>query len=500
MNNTLIKVTCLAIILGMVCLGTEVEAQDGDRERALTAGSNVDQKKVDETVAKALKYIKGLQGTEGAWVKDGRYIAGINALCLLALIKGGEDPQSDCIIKGFKFLKKLKIERVYSASVLILALAALCSPTHPTEEEVKKDLEKDSEKTDLFDPPDKQQKQKFRKLNAKHKRWMKSLTKWLVRQQRQGWSYPTKKSARDDASNAQYAMLAIHAARQCGVTVPQKTYTTAAKYFMATQEKSGPEVKSFPVPVADLEIKKLKGLEKEFLEGMKQRYLKAREKGEEISAQKIREMTTTVVVDDPYQKYGIEPTKMTARGWGYNTPEQIPELPDKSYIIFRATGSMTTSGVAALAICKANLEGTSFFSRHKEKLNQGLRDGCAWLAHNFSVSKNPSSPYWHYYYLYGLERAGILSLARKLGEHDWYEEGANYLLAQQKPDGSWPGQKGHKEEKKIPRGKMTFEIVPLHPVITTCFAVLFLKRATTPIIGGPIFTGSDLFGTQKTEK
>ena len=35
---------------------------------------------------------------------------------------------------------------------------------------------------------------------------------------------------------------------------------------------------------------------------------------------------------------------------------------------------------------------------------------------------------WHYYYLYAMERAGRLTARRKIGEHDWYREGASHLV------------------------------------------------------------------------
>jgi hypothetical protein len=71
------------------------------------------------------------------------------------------------------------------------------------------------------------------------------------------------------------------------------------------------------------------------------------------------------------------------------------------------------------------------------------------------------------YYLYALERAGMLTGVEKIGSHDWYAEGAKYLLDHQRADGSWPG--GEEEEA----------------VWNTCFAILFLKRSTRPLIDVP---------------
>ena len=62
------------------------------------------------------------------------------------------------------------------------------------------------------------------------------------------------------------------------------------------------------------------------------------------------------------------------------------------------------------------------------------------------------------YHLYALERAGDLT-GDSLAGHDWYREGAAYLLGTQRDDGSWDD------------GSDT-------PVPGTCFALLFLGRAT----------------------
>ena len=66
--------------------------------------------------------------------------------------------------------------------------------------------------------------------------------------------------------------------------------------------------------------------------------------------------------------------------------------------------------------------------------------------------------------LYALERAGSLSFTQTFGAHDWYAEGSKYLVDGQKSDGSWDAKSGFKRT-----------------VWDTCFAVLFLRRATAPV-------------------
>ena len=54
----------------------------------------------------------------------------------------------------------------------------------------------------------------------------------------------------------------------------------------------------------------------------------------------------------------------------------------------------------------------------------------------------------------------------RFGAHDWYAEGAAWLLETQRPDGSW----------------LTANAKGGQGVWDTCFAILFLRRATRPLI------------------
>ena len=60
----------------------------------------------------------------------------------------------------------------------------------------------------------------------------------------------------------------------------------------------------------------------------------------------------------------------------------------------------------------------------------------------------------------------ILFGTEKIGEHAWYKDGANALLAAQNEEGSW----GKDDPNWFNR---TWH---------TCFAVLFLRRAARPLV------------------
>jgi squalene-hopene/tetraprenyl-beta-curcumene cyclase len=116
-------------------------------------------------------------------------------------------------------------------------------------------------------------------------------------------------------------------------------------------------------------------------------------------------------------------------------------------------GSMTVGGVAALAIYDRllGLDATK---------DTDLAGGLAWLRNHYSVIQNPGRNHQHHlYYLWGLERACGATGTDVIGKADWYAEGATHLLATQAADGSW---------KKSP--------------LDTCYAILFLKRATRPLV------------------
>lgn len=122
------------------------------------------------------------------------------------------------------------------------------------------------------------------------------------------------------------------------------------------------------------------------------------------------------------------------------------------------TGSMTTAGLCVLELAR-QLAGDRLGGKTHRALDRASREGMGWLAQHFAVDRNPNGG-WHYYYLYGVERVGALFDVDRIGGHAWYAEGADWLVRNQKPGGEWGG---HDE---------------------TCFALLFLTRATSPLSGG----------------
>ena len=126
-------------------------------------------------------------------------------------------------------------------------------------------------------------------------------------------------------------------------------------------------------------------------------------------------------------------------GWVYNLVDSGSPWAEGVY------GSMTGTGLWALRACNVPVEDAQ------------IQKGLVWVKKYWSLTRNPGSASWHYYYLVSLQRFCDISpkLDRLVG-HDWYGEIASMLVAEQQPDGRWID-----HEDYFP---------------TTCFALMFLAR------------------------
>lgn len=235
--------------------------------------------------------------------------------------------------------------------------------------------------------------------------WMQLATRWLLatRNSSKLWRYEAGSNGYDH-SVVQYAVLGLTAARRSGIAVPAEIWKDVADHFVDTQEANGPVV----------------GLDR-ILEGAggNERYGGQREY--------IR--------------------RAKARGWGY---------------VGRGNpyGSMTAAGIACLVLAEAGLYESRALDRStRNRIDLAIREGLAWMDLHYDFMTNPGKgDAWYFYYLYGVERAMILSQTRLIGEKDWYRDGAQVLLHKQAANGSWKDG------------------------LDTCFALLYLKRATVPVV------------------
>ena len=153
-------------------------------------------------------------------------------------------------------------------------------------------------------------------------------------------------------------------------------------------------------------------------------------------------------------------------GFGYR-PDLRPE----------SSGSMTTAGITTLIVALEELEAAGGSRPLRRRGTSALGRAWSWMDRNFAATGNPAHAhgllrdrypvygahdFFHYYYLFGLERVAALADRAEIGGMDWYREGALELLAREFP----PGDGG---------GWGTLE--------NTCFALLFLRRATFSGLG-----------------
>ncbi len=392
------------------------------------------QKSVDDAIARGVAWMRDHQGKDGVFGDDAEPFStfpfGYTSLGVHVLRSCGASFDDPAVAKGIATMRQAFRSggsagaQTYQLALALLALEAHYSPDAAPEEK-KKSRYGDSAKRGKPVIP------------ASDLEWIRAMAQRLCSAQDASGAFGytatdgySRRRSGWDHSNTQYALLGLKAARRCGVEIDARVFQNCLEHLLGTQEPSGPEVER-------------------------------------------RETDSSA--GDAYAPRSRVAGRDRARGWGYTHPG--------------ATGSMTTGGVSSMVICRGELQGTKRYTAALDrKAVQSIRDGIAWLGRNFSVTDNPPSGTggWHYYYLYGLERAGVLAGVTWMAEHDWYLEGAKYLLAQQNGDGSWggTGMLAAQPRRKGARARPG-------NLLDTAFALLFLKKATFRVEGAVATEESD---------
>jgi len=398
---------------------------------------------------------------------------GSTALALYTLLKCGLDPEDPIVVRGFNMLREThpltpefdgnwtsgagwpyshrEGRGSYELSAQILALTA------------KYDHYKRTKNTKL--------RRKHGKLVIKDKNdreWLEELVAALVDRrnvpnpgaptdERRGWRYnlreiklshgrqnvtspaqPVPPNANQDLSSTQLATLALFSAHQFSVTVPEDVWVDIVLFTLAQQEQDGPEHERH---------------------------------------------------DPGFRPGGQKPPVDRARGFMY-----IKGSPDR--VEGKATGSMTACGVANLVMAKDVLLESKKGKKAWEaqgfggRVDQAILDGLAWLDLHWSAGSNPQSGNYHFYYLYGIERAMDLIDKQLVGKHVWYNEGATAILSRlQRAKAKDPADPRAPEEDVVFWNQR--DTHDPQDVLSTCFALLFLKRAMKNVVPGVPITGGD---------
>ncbi len=250
-----------------------------------------------------------------------------------------------------------------------------------------------------------------------------------------GWRY--HQSARDaDTSVTQFAALAMGVIGRRKIEVPDDTWQKLAQYCFSRQQVDGgvvkPGIKLAPEPIT---------------------------RGRDRSRSRNRTGTSVEEnFDIPDPLTGPEMASAKKRGFHY-----IDKNPKG------ASWNMTCAGVSSLLIVY-EFGGSSLTSELRTQIRTSIRDGCAWMEHDWKPHKT-------YYGMYSLEKVGDLGKITHFGKHDWYRDLSDLLLDTQQAEGSWA------------MGKVGWDTDRMN----TAFALLILKRASALLTRGPrevvIFTG-----------
>ena len=161
---------------------------------------------VRTTIRNAVNFLMGKQKNDGSWQQFSA-AGDTTALVTLALLNAGEDPNDPAIRKAIQQIKAVPDGHLttYFVSLRIMVLATA-------------------------DP-----------LGQIHRRDVAQDVEWLVQMQvpkkrgknAGGWSYGRAVTAGADASNSQFAILALHEASRMGVQIPQANWMLAKQYWHA---------------------------------------------------------------------------------------------------------------------------------------------------------------------------------------------------------------------------------------------------------------------------
>jgi hypothetical protein len=129
----------------------------------------------------------------------------------------------------------------------------------------------------------------------------------------------------------------------------------------------------------------------------------------------------------------------------------------------RPYAGMTAAALAGIAVLET-IGADSIRVRNLLRKHEGDRERAeAWLEQRFDPARNTFdngtwTPFWHYAYMWAIERWCGLTGRTQVAGVDWYRAGAAWLVDTQAGDGSWSSDDKHFEN--------------------TCLALLFLRRAT----------------------
>ncbi len=166
---------------------------------------------VRTSIARGVEYIKSKQNkVKGNWAEHAGQPGGVTALCTLALLNSGVDPEDESIQKALGYLRSLgKPKMVYATSLATMAMVAA-------------------------DPSPRNKDKALIRRNAEY---LASIQ--IKAGDKKGtWAY-SNSQGNGDNSNTQFALLALHEAQRTGVEIREDVWRLSRAYWLRTQNDSG---------------------------------------------------------------------------------------------------------------------------------------------------------------------------------------------------------------------------------------------------------------------
>lgn len=167
--------------------------------------AEIEPEQVKKAIDDAVAFLKKQQNADGTWSERGAYEGGVTALCTLALLNAGVDPDDECIQLSLNYLRKVPPSLTYTTSLQTMVFCA----AEPDEDRV---------------------------LIRRNVQWLQEM-QLRTGAGKGGWSYP--RGGRPDNSNSQFALLALYEAHRVGVTVNDRTFRMALDHWHRWQNDDG---------------------------------------------------------------------------------------------------------------------------------------------------------------------------------------------------------------------------------------------------------------------
>ena len=366
------------------------------------------QARVDAAIERGLAHLRSLQKPDGMWKPHGNYDLGTTGLAVLTLVVCGVSRDDPAIQRGLASIFAQEAVRTYEQAVCLMAIDRAWTPAAELERLAA------GQPVEAY----------VRDLPPGRMAWVRRTAAALEAGASSpgSWGYPPTGNTllRFDTSNTQYAALGLRAATHLGHEVAENTWLGLIRHCKLVRERKGPKGQISLI-----------------------------HQGEAVADETLADRQDLQSVAE-------------VAGFRYSTLESHGHV----------DAAMTCGGITILLIARHQLEAVGSH-RLNAKLHKSIHEllsgGWAWLDANWAMDRHPLHPSgsWYWYYLYSLERAGVLEGVKRVGGKDWYFEGAMQLL--------------HRQGEK----KGDWNETGQDATAPTCFALLFLKRGTSPL-GAPV--------------